>query len=71
MIKKQQKNTKKEIQRYLKETVAKMENEKQGTIGRPFKLDVKNRFLVLLIYYRLYITYALSGFLLDLDQSNV
>jgi hypothetical protein len=39
--------------------------------GRPFKLDVKNRFLVLLIYYRSYITYALSGFILDLDQSNV
>ena len=26
---------------------------------------------MLLVYYRLYITYALSGFLFDLDQSNV
>jgi hypothetical protein len=26
---------------------------------------------MLLIYYRLYITYTLSGFLFDLDQSNV
>ena len=39
--------------------------------GRHFKLDVKNRFLMLLVYYRLYITYTLTGFLFDLDQSNV
>jgi DDE superfamily endonuclease/Helix-turn-helix of DDE superfamily endonuclease len=39
--------------------------------GRRFKLDVKNRFLMLLVYYRLYTTYALAGFLFDLDQSNV
>ena len=44
-----------------------------GAAGRPFKLDVKDRFLMLLIYYRLYITYTLAdGFLLfDLDQSNI
>ena len=34
-------------------------------------LDVKNRFLIILVYYRLYITYTLVGFLYDLDQSNV
>jgi DDE superfamily endonuclease/Helix-turn-helix of DDE superfamily endonuclease len=39
--------------------------------GRPFKLKAKERFLMLLVYYRLYITYTLSGFLFDLDQSNV
>ena len=39
--------------------------------GRHFKLDVKNRFLMLLLYYRLYITYTLAGFLFDLDQSNI
>jgi len=39
--------------------------------GRPFKLDVKNRFLMILVYYRLYITYTLAGFLFDLDQSNI
>jgi hypothetical protein len=43
-----------------------------GGAGRPFKLKVRERFLVLLlVYYRLYITYTLSGFLFDLDQSNV
>ena len=39
--------------------------------GRSFKLDVKDRFLMLLVYYRLYITYTLDGFLFDLDQSNI
>ncbi len=44
---------------------------KAGAVGRHFKLDVKNRFLMLLIYYRLYITYTLAGFLFNLDQSNI
>ena len=39
--------------------------------GRHFKLTVKDRFLMLLVYYKLYITHTLSGFLFDLDQSNV
>src|SRR6476620_3127170 len=42
-----------------------------GAAGRPFKLKVKERFVMLLVYYRLYITYTLSGFLFDLDQSNI
>ena len=45
--------------------------EREIGAGRPFKLNVRDRFLMLLIYYRLYITYTLSGFLFDLDQSNV
>jgi hypothetical protein len=39
--------------------------------GNHFKLTVRDRFLMLLMYYRLYITHTLSGFLFDLDQSNV
>ena len=39
--------------------------------GIPFKAECKERFVMLLVYYRLYITYTLSGFLFDLDQSNV
>jgi hypothetical protein len=34
--------------------------------GRPFKLKARERLLMLLVYYRLYITYTLSGFLFDL-----
>ncbi|MER5175926.1 MAG: transposase family protein [Candidatus Nitrosocosmicus sp.] len=45
--------------------------ERRIGAGRPFKLDIKNRFLMLLVYYRLYITYTLTGFLFDLDQSNI
>ncbi len=47
------------------------DRERRIGAGRPFKLDVKNRFLMLLVYYRLYITYTLAGFLFDLDQSNI
>ena len=38
--------------------------------GRHFKLNLKDRFLMLLVYYRLYITYTLAGFLFDLDQEQ-
>jgi hypothetical protein len=40
-------------------------------VGRPFKLDIRDRFLMLLGYYRLYITYTLAGFLFDMDQSTI
>src|SRR5215207_11772991 len=53
--------------------LSKRKNKRERSMGagRPFKLDVKNRFLMLLVYYRLYITYTLAGFLFDLDQSSI
>ncbi|CAN5830321.1 hypothetical protein BH23THE1_BH23THE1_28250 [soil metagenome] len=39
--------------------------------GRRFKIVVKNRIIMVLVYYRLYITYTLMEFLFGLDQSNV
>jgi hypothetical protein len=39
--------------------------------GRHFKHTTRDRFVMLLVYYKLYITNALTGFLFDLDQSNV
>lgn len=39
--------------------------------GRHFKLSLKNRFLMLLVYYWLYITYTLAEYLFGLNQSNV
>src|SRR6476661_6579671 len=57
-----------EIQRLSKRNKDRKRNK---GAGRPFKLDVKNRSLMLLVYYRLYITYTLAGFLFDLDQSNI
>lgn len=44
-------------------------NEMGG--GRPFKLSLEDRLLMLLVYYRLYITSTLVGFLFDLDHSTV
>jgi len=57
-----------EIQRLSKRN---KDRERNIGAGRPFKQDVKNRFLMLLVYYRLYITYTLAGFLFNLDQSNI
>src|SRR4051794_8892495 len=57
---------------YELQRLSKRKNRKRDTgAGRPFKLDVKDRFIMLLVYYRLYITYTLAGFLFDLDQSNI
>jgi hypothetical protein len=66
-IKIERKYEKHEIQRLSK----RKGRERRYGAGRRFKLDVKNRFLMLLVYYRLYITYTLAGFLFDLDQSSV
>src|SRR5437763_9164361 len=55
----------------MKESVFPIGKERDIGAGRPFKLKAKERFLMLLVYYRLYITFTLSGFLFDLDQSNV
>ena len=56
-----------EIQRWYK----RKDRKRDIGAGRHFKLDVKDRFLMLLIYCRLYITYTLEHFLFDLDQRNV
>ena len=42
-----------------------------GAVEDHCKIDIKNRFLMLLVYYRLYITHTLAGFLFDLDQSSI
>jgi len=39
--------------------------------GRRFKLVPQDRVIMVFVYYRLYITYTLTGFLFDLDQSNI
>ena len=64
---------KKEIaKRYEKHEIKRLSKRKEDRersigAGRHFKLDVRDRFLMLLVYYRLYITYTLTGFLFDLD----
>jgi Helix-turn-helix of DDE superfamily endonuclease/DDE superfamily endonuclease len=57
---------------YELKRLSKRKNRKRDIgAGRPFKLEVKDRFTMLLVYYRLYITYTLAGFLFDLDQSSI
>jgi hypothetical protein len=57
--------------KYKRKRLSKRKRQRSIGAGRPFKLKLRERFLMLLVYYRLYITYTLSGFLFDLDQSNV
>ena len=39
--------------------------------GHKFDLSIENKLVMLFVYYRLYITCELAGYLFDLDQSNV
>lgn len=60
-----------EIKRLSKRKKESMRTRSIGA-GRHFKHSVRDRLLMLLVYYKLYITHTLSaGFLFDLDQSNV
>ena len=62
----------KRYDRYEIQRLSKKYRERETGAGRPFKLDIKDRSLILLVYYRLYITCTLAdGFLFDLDQSNI
>jgi hypothetical protein len=63
--------TKKYIKYEIKRLSKGKDRKRDIGAGRPFKLDLKDRCIMLLIYYRLYITYTLAGFLFDLDQSNI
>ncbi len=49
----------------------KYRRERAVGAGGPFKMDLRNRFLMILVYYWLYITYTLTGFLFNLNHSNV
>ena len=61
--------------RYVKHEIQRLskrkDREREIGAGRHFKLNKRDRFVMLLVYYRLYITYTLAGFLFDLDQSNI
>ena len=49
--------------RYVKHEIQRLSKRKNRErdigAGRHFKLDIKDRFVMLLVYYRLYITYTL------------
>jgi hypothetical protein len=63
--------TKKYTNHEIKRLSKGKERKRDFGAGRPFKLELRDRCIMLLVYYRLYITYTLAGFLFDLDQSNI
>ena len=65
----------KKIQKQYKTTekkrLSKRDRKRDIGAGRPFKLSVKDRILMLLIYYRCYTSYDLLEYLLGVDSSTV
>ena len=51
--------------------LSRKERKREIGAGRPFKLSIRDRLLMLLVYYRLYVTSTLTGYLFDLGQTNV
>ena len=45
--------------------------EKYKRPGRPFKLELEDNLLILLLYYRSYVTQLFVGFLFGFDDSRV
>lgn len=54
-----------------KERLSKKKRKKAVGQGRKFDLDLKDRLLMLLFYYRSYASYELTGYLFHLHNSNV
>jgi hypothetical protein len=55
----------------IKSLSYKRNRERSIGAGRHFNLLVKDRVIMVLVYYKLYITYTLMEYLFGLDQSNV
>jgi hypothetical protein len=53
------------------ERVSKKTWQRKVGAGGKFHLDLEDRLVMLLIYYRCYITHAFLGFLFQIDDSNV
>lgn len=53
------------------ERLSKKTRHRKVGAGGKFHLDLEGRLLMLLIYYRCYITHAFLGFLFQIDDSNV
>jgi DDE superfamily endonuclease/Helix-turn-helix of DDE superfamily endonuclease len=56
---------------YEKKRLSRRDRRNKIGAGHPFKLPLEDRLLMLLMYYRSYVTSMLLGFIFDLDQSNV
>lgn len=56
---------------YEQKRLYRADRKRKVGAGHPFKLRLKNRLLMFLMYYRLYVTSTLLSFLFDLGQTNV
>lgn len=56
---------------YEQKRLSRAERKRGIGAGRPFTHPLKDRLVMLLVYYRLYVTSILAGYLFDLDQTNV
>ena len=56
---------------YEKKRLGRENRKKSIGQGRKFDLNVKDRLLMLLFYYRSYASYELTGYLFNLNDSNV
>jgi hypothetical protein len=56
---------------YERKRLSRPERKREIGAGNQFKLSLRDRLLMLLVYYRTYVTSTLAGFLFNLDQSNV
>src|SRR5712692_713873 len=54
-----------------KKSLSRRDRKNKIGAGHPFKLSLEDRLLMLLMYYRSYVTSILLGFVFNLDQSNV
>ena len=53
-----------------KQRLSKNKRQRDIGAGHPFDLDVKDRLVMLLVYYRMYLTYDLTGHLFGLDHGT-
>lgn len=64
-------DVKKKHQFTEKTRLSNRERQRNIGAGRRFDLNIADRLMMLLVYYRLYLTCELIGHLFGLDQSNV
>lgn len=57
--------------KFERERLSRDDRERAIGAGRPFTLSLRDRLLMLLVYYRLYISTTLAEFLFEIDQTNV
>jgi hypothetical protein len=55
----------------FQEALTQQESDKRSAGGRPPKLNMKSAFVMLMMFFRHYITLEAVGALFDLDDSNV